>query len=202
VSSPLLVVVRHGRTEWNAAGRFQGRADPPLDEVGRRQAEDCGKDLASRFDQAGLPSPVIVSSDLRRAADTAAAVAGAFAVPFRTDEGLREVDVGAWEGLTRAQVRARFPDQYRLWSAGTDVRRGGGETLAEGGRRVADRIEAWWEPAGGAPLVVVGHGMATRSALAELRVRARVGFPGDPPHLANGAWLALVPPGGGAPPIS
>lgn len=200
--SPLLVVVRHGRTEWNAAGRFQGRADPPLDEVGRRQADDCGKELASRFDQAGLDGPVIFSSDLRRAADTAAAVAGAFALPFRTDPGLREVDVGLWEGLTAAEAQNRFPDEYRLWAAGADIRRGAGETLDEAGRRVAERIDASWDAAGSAPLIVVGHGMALQAALGYLRCRARVAFLGDPPHLGNGGWMPLVRPGGGPPPIS
>lgn len=200
--SPLLVVVRHGRTEWNAAGRFQGRADPPLDEVGRGQADGCGKELASRFDQAGLAPPVIVSSDSRRASETAAAVAGAFALPYRTDAQLREVDVGRWEGLTREEVRARFPDEYRRWSSGLDIRRGGGETLAEAGRRVADRIEAAWSGLESRPLVVVGHGMALQAALGRLRSRSRVSFHGEPPHLGNGAWLALPPPGGGPPPIA
>ena len=198
--APLLVLVRHGRTEWNAAGRFQGRADPPLDEVGRRQADECGKELAARFDQVGLEVPEILSSDLTRAAGTAAAVAGAFAAPFATDARLREVDVGAWEGLTREEAARSFPDEYRRWAAGEDVRRGGGETLAEAGRRVAARIDEAVAAATG-PLVVVGHGMSLQAALGVLRSAGGVAFTGDPPHLGNGNWLAVTRPGAGPPPI-
>ena len=143
-----------------------------------------------------------MSSDLRRAADTAAALARAFACPLRTDPGLREVDVGLWEGLTRAEAEARFPEEYRRWAGGADIRRGGGETLAEAGRRVADRVQdALAGPPGGVPLVVVGHGMALQAAMGELRDRACVVFAGEPPHLGNARWLALTGPGGGPPPI-
>ncbi len=201
-TTPLLVLVRHGRTGWNAGGRFQGRADPPLDEVGRDQAEMCGKELASLFASAGLDTPQIVSSDLRRAADTAAALARAFACPYGTDARLREVDVGGWEGLTRPEAAARFPDEYRRWSAGEDVRRGGGETLAEAGRRVADRVEEAMAAGAGGTVIVVGHGMALQAAAGELRSRNAVTFPGEPPHLGNGRWLAVTTPGAGPPPIA
>lgn len=196
----LLVVVRHGRTAWNAAGRFQGRADPDLDEMGRRQADECGKELAARFDQAGLEVPEVISSDLRRAAATAAAVAGAFGCPYSTDARLREVDVGAWEGLTPQEAERTFPAEYREWVTGADVRRGGGETLAEAGRRVADRVEAS-AAATAVPLVVVGHGMSLQAALGDLRARGCVSFAGDPPHLGNGRWMALARPGAGPPSI-
>lgn len=200
-TAPLLVVVRHGRTAWNATGRFQGRADPPLDQVGREQAEMCAKELASRFEGASLDTPRILSSDLKRAADTAGALARAFACPYGTDAGLREVDVGGWEGLTRPEAAARFPDEYRRWEAGADVRRGGGETLAEAGRRVADRLEAALADATTDALIVVGHGMSLQAALGELRARMCVTFPGDAPHLGNARWLAVAAPGAGPPPI-
>lgn len=198
--APILVLVRHGRTEWNASGRFQGRADPPLDEAGRRQAGACAKELAARFDQAGLGRPQVISSDLQRAATTAAGVAGAFAVAFNTDIRLREVDVGAWEGLTRHEAARQFPDQYRQWAAGVDVRRGGGETLAEAGRRVAACVEEAMAAAGD-PLVVVGHGMSLQAALGVLREAGCVTFTGEAPHLGNGRWLAVGRPGRGPTPL-
>ncbi len=197
----LLIVVRHGRTGWNASGRFQGRADPPLDEVGVGQAAECAKALAAAFLQAGLQDPRILSSDLRRAADTASAIADVFARDYRQDPMLREVDVGGWEGLTRAEAEDRFPDEYRRWAAGSDIRRGGGETLDEAGRRVADRVAPELGAAGNRPLVVVGHGMALQAGLRHLRSRGCVTFTGDPPHLGNGGWLAVCPPGEGPPPI-
>ena len=140
----MLVLVRHGRTAWNLEGRFQGRADIPLDEEGRTQAERVAAELAVLADRppAGRPGPVVLSSDLSRARATAVPVAAALGAPLIVDAALREVDVGAWEGLTRAEAEARYPEQYRLWAAGVDVRRGGGETLAEAGRRVAARIGA------------------------------------------------------------
>ena len=195
----MLILVRHGRTAWNLEGRFQGRADIPLDEEGRAQAERVAAELAAlaeRAEQAdqrptGRWDPVVLSSDLIRARATAVPVAAALGAPLVVDEALREVDVGAWEGLTRAEAEARYPEEYRLWVAGADVRRGGGETLAEAGRRVAARIEA--ALAGPArTVVVVGHGMSLQAATAVLRDGELVHFEGDPPHLGNARFLLLA----------
>ncbi len=199
----VLIVVRHGRTGWNAAGRFQGHADLPLDEIGRRQASDCAATLALALRRAGLGEPRLVSSDLQRAADTAGAIAGALGLGFRLDPTLREVDVGAWEGLTPAEAESRFPDEYRRWAAGLDVRRGGGETLEEAGRRVASCIGAELGSGGDGDevLIAVGHGMALQAGLGCLRDRGRITFEGEPPHLGNARWLALSPPGQSPPPL-
>ncbi len=122
---PRLVVWRHGRTEWNATGRFQGQLDPPLDAEGRAQAARTAPHLVS-----GGLSPettVVVSSDLTRAAETAAALTGLLGVPLRLDERLREHGLGSWEGLTRDEVAARHPEQYADWLAGRPVEGRGGE---------------------------------------------------------------------------
>jgi broad specificity phosphatase PhoE len=131
-----LVLWRHGRTEWNAAGRFQGQLDPPLDEEGRTQAA-----LAARHLLAGeLPreETVVVSSDLSRAAETAATLTALLGVPLRLDARLREHGMGSWEGLTRDEVTERFPDQFADWIAGRPVRGRGGEDPAD----VAERAVA------------------------------------------------------------
>ena len=119
-----LVVWRHGRTEWNAGGRFQGQLDPPLDAVGRAEAARTAPQLAATL---AAEETVIVSSDLVRARDTARALAPLLGVPVRVDERLREHGLGSWEGLTRVEVAERHPEQYADWLAGRPVRGRGGE---------------------------------------------------------------------------
>ena len=130
---PRLVLWRHGRTEWNATGRFQGQLDPPLDAHGRRQAA-----LAAPYVAAGLSSAdtVVVSSDLVRAADTARALTHLMDAPLRLDPRLREHGMGSWEGLTRAEVADRYPEQYADWMEGRPVRGRGGEEPAAVTERV------------------------------------------------------------------
>jgi glucosyl-3-phosphoglycerate phosphatase len=136
IAVPRLVLWRHGRTEWNAGGRFQGQLDPPLDEVGRNQAILAAPHLvATGLDPEGT---VVVSSDLSRAAETAATLTALLGVPLRLDERLREHGMGLWEGLTRDEVGARYPDQLADWMAGRPVRGRGGEDPAT----VADRAVA------------------------------------------------------------
>ncbi len=133
---PRLVLWRHGRTEWNATGRFQGQLDPSLDEEGRNQATLAAPHLLA----IGLPreETVVVSSDLSRAAETAATLTALLGVPLRLDARLREHGMGSWEGLTRDEVAQRFPDQFADWTAGRPIRGRGGEEPAE----VADRAVA------------------------------------------------------------
>jgi glucosyl-3-phosphoglycerate phosphatase len=187
-----VVLVRHGRTAWNAQGRFQGHADPPLDAAGRAQAEALAVALAP------LAPARIASSDLRRARQTAAPLARRCDLPVTVDRRLREVDVGRWAGLTPAEVEVLEPAEWAAWSAGVDVARGGGETAAEAGRRVAATLlELVGVGHGEGPLVVISHGLALRGALDELRSRDLVDLPDGPvAHLRNAQWLVVsVGPG-------
>ena len=176
---------RHGRTEWNSSGRFQGQADIALDEIGLAQAERSARMLAT------LQPAAIVSSDLRRASDTAEALARLTGVPVSLDAGLREFDVGAWQGLTGAEIAARFAVDYRAWRQGESVRRGGGELDVEVAERAAAAIERAVEkvPDGGT-LVVVSHGGAIRVAINRM-----IGIPpelwGAIGSLANCCWSVL-----------
>lgn len=102
----MLLLARHGETDWNREGRMQGHADPPLNARGREQA----RDLAARL--AGFRLDAIYSSDLRRALETAQIVAEALGLRVTPDPGLREIDVGSWEGLTRAEIEERFPGAH------------------------------------------------------------------------------------------
>jgi len=187
------VAVRHGRTAWNAEGRFQGHADPPLDAVGRATAHALVGELA------GPEVALVASSDLRRAVDTASPLAAACHLPLTVDARLREVDVGAWEGLRRPDIEARFPADWQAWSAGADIRRGGGETKAEAGRRAAAALldlTAMADP--GSTVVVVGHGMALQASLSLLAATGFAALHAPPAHLGNGEWLAVtVDPTGG-----
>jgi probable phosphoglycerate mutase len=185
----VLVVARHGRTEWNAAGRFQGWADVPLDAEGRAQSVRLAFDLKEKLSSPG--ELTVASSDLRRALETARALNRALGGRLAVEPDLREVDVGAWEGLTPAEARARFPAEWQQWVAGVDVRRGGGETLAEAGRRVGGCIEALLASAGRGPVVVVGHGMALQAGLNHLAIRGAVVLDGPARHLGNAECLVV-----------
>jgi broad specificity phosphatase PhoE len=107
-----LLLARHGQTDWNAERRWQGHTDRPLNERGRAQA----KALAERL--ADVELTAIYSSDLARARDTAAVVAERQGLEVRTLRDLREVDVGSWAGLTRAEAEARFPEAFARWQEG------------------------------------------------------------------------------------
>ena len=147
-----LVVWRHGRTEWNAAGRFQGQLDPPLDDEGRAQAARTAPHLAALL---RAEDTVLVSSDLQRAVDTAGALAPLLGVPLQVDPRLREHGLGSWEGLTRDEVAEQHPDQYQDWLAGRPVPGRGGEAQADVSARALSAV-AGLPPA--ATAVLVTHG--------------------------------------------
>jgi probable phosphoglycerate mutase len=99
---PRLLLVRHGESEWNAAGRWQGQADPPLTDTGRSQAMRAARAIGA--------VDAIVASDLQRARDTAEILAAAIGIgPVVIDPRLRERHAGEWSGLTRADIHAEWP---------------------------------------------------------------------------------------------
>jgi probable phosphoglycerate mutase len=155
-----VILLRHGRTEWNATGRFQGQLDAPLDVIGRAQAE------AAAVAVAPMEPDAVVSSDLSRAKDTAEAVAAECDLDVAIDSRLREIYLGSWEGLTRAEAKSQFAEEYARWQTGEDARRGGGETYAEVGARCVECIEEWMANLGPrASLLVVSHGSAVRATI-------------------------------------
>ena len=147
-----LLVWRHGRTEWNATGRFQGQLDPPLDDEGRAQAARTAPYLAATLRG---EATVLVSSDLQRALDTAGALAPLLDVPVQVDERLREHGLGSWEGLTRDEVADRHPEQYEDWVSGRPVPGRGGEAQAD---VVARALAAVADLPPAAVAVLVTHG--------------------------------------------
>lgn len=169
-SNPVLVLVRHGRTEWSATGRHTGLTDVPLDPDGEQAAAALGERLARYRFEAVRVSP------LQRARRTAELAGLGHLV---VDEDLAEWDYGAYEGLTTAQIRKARGDDWRVFDQG--VAPGGpGQTPGENIHAVADRARSVLnrvrEPLARGPVALVGHGHA-------LRVLAT-------------AWLGLPPESG------
>jgi broad specificity phosphatase PhoE len=175
-----LVLWRHGQTAWNVERRFQGKTDIPLDETGVDQARRAAALLAA------LRPTAILASPLQRAADTAQALADVTGLQVSHDKDLIERDGGEWEGLTNAEIRARYPEEYSRWEPP------GGETSAE----VAERVGAALNRAADALpptglLVVASHGAALRLGMSHLlglpeEVWERLG------GLSNCSWSVLA----------
>src|SRR5688572_30474192 len=100
-----ILLIRHGETEWNRNGRWQGHADIPLSQAGREQAQA----LAQRLVSEGAFFDHLYASDLCRAFETAQVVGRALNIPVHPFSPLREINVGSWSGLTRAEIIERFP---------------------------------------------------------------------------------------------
>lgn len=129
-----ILLARHGETDWNREKRWQGLTDLSLNARGREQARALAEKLAA------VPCSAIYASDLRRAHETALIVAernGLAVTPMRE---LREIDVGSWTGLSRDEVKERFPDAYEQMRARTGRGWEGGETYAEMVRRVVETL--------------------------------------------------------------
>jgi ribonuclease H / adenosylcobalamin/alpha-ribazole phosphatase len=145
-------LLRHGQTELSVQRRYSGRGNPPLTDLGRRQADLAAKYLA---DKGGIAT--VITSPLQRAYDTAAVAARALGVDVVVDDELIETDFGDWEGLTFAEAAARDPELHRRWLRDTSVEPPHGESFDSVDarvRRVRDRIVA---EHGGATVLVVSH---------------------------------------------
>jgi len=198
-----LVVVRHAQSTWNAEGRWQGWADPPLTALGRDQAVRAAAGLRAH------PPVRVIASDLRRAAETGGTIAAALGRPCALDADLREYDAGEWSGLRRSEISARWPDDLAAWDAGVLDRTPGGEdpralvarmrravcrAADEGAVHAVDAAAAAGGPAPGAAaaadagphtglwspigpwVLVVSHGRAINALVAALGGRpARIG---------------------------
>jgi broad specificity phosphatase PhoE len=175
-----VLLLRHGRTAWNAQRRFQGHLDPPLDEVGRAQAYEVATLIAA------LRPELLVSSDSARAWQTAEIVGEVAELSARGEPRLRERGLGHWEGLTREEVAVKYPDEYADWAAGRDVSRRGGETREE----VAERALAAFAELPDVPTAV----LVTHSATAMALTNGLLGIPQEMHPLgplANCHWTEL-----------
>lgn len=157
-----LIIWRHGNTEWNATDRVQGQLDTPLNDLGREQAAAAAPLLAA------LEPDAIVASDLRRARDTAAALAALTGLPIRTDPRLRERYYGLWQGLTLSTIAERYPTEYARWRAGDPSPGCEVESLDDVVKRVGEALLDAAEAAPGGTVVVATHGGAARQGIGYL----------------------------------
>ena len=148
-----IVAVRHGETVWNAEMRMQGQLDTRLSARGERQARRTAAALAGEGIEA------IVSSDLVRAAATAAAIADVVGLPVATDSGLRERSFGIFQGYTYAEIDARWPADAARWRHHDPAfAPEGGESLVEFSARAVAAVARMAERARGTTILVVSHG--------------------------------------------
>ena len=145
------VLLRHGQTPMSVQKRYAGRSDPPLTEAGVQQAAAAAKRLAS----AGFG--VIVTSPLLRTVQTAQAVAAVTGAAVVTDDGFRETDFGAWEGLTFAEVRERWPAEISAWMADPEVAPPGGESFTDVSARVTAALDRVLAARAGQTVLIVSH---------------------------------------------
>ena len=147
------ILIRHGETDWNRVLRFQGQADIPLNAAGLAQAERLAARVAAESVQR------VISSDLRRAVQTAEPAAARFGLPIATDAGLREQCYGVAEGLTSVEIRAQRPAEWTRWTSfQADQSFEGGETTRQFHTRslAALRTQAAAHP--DETLLIVTHG--------------------------------------------
>ena len=180
-----LVLWRHGQTVWNAERRFQGQTDIPLDETGQAQAERAARLLAA------LRPDLIVSSDLSRAASTAAALARLTGLEVVLDKDLRERHGGGWEGLNDAEIRARYPAEHASWSPPDgEPSPVVAERVAGALQRIADRLAEDERDGASGLAVVASHGAALRLGMSRF-----LGMPEDLfgvlGPLSNCSWSVL-----------
>jgi broad specificity phosphatase PhoE len=184
----LIVLVRHGETDYNREGRWQGSgSDVPLNDAGRVQARAVAESLADRFDRR---IAAVYTSDLERARETARIVAERLALEAVDDPALRELSHGRWEGRTHAEVVGRWPEEHAAYQADPfHVRRGGGDSYRDLEVRVWPELERLAERHRGERIVAVSHGGPIRLALS--RILDRPLTDRDTLGVVNGSWFEV-----------
>ncbi|HYO47584.1 MAG TPA: histidine phosphatase family protein [Gemmatimonadota bacterium] len=183
-----IVLVRHGQTEYNREGRWQGSGtDVPLNDGGRAEAERVAEVLAERF---GGRVTAVYTSDLERALETARIVAARFGLEVVDEPALRELSHGIWEGRTHAEVEARWPEELAAYQADPyHVQRGGGDSYEDLEARLWPALERLADRHRGERIVAVSHGGPIRLALCRI-----LNFPlndRDALGVVNGAWFEV-----------
>ena len=157
-----ILLLRHAETDWNRERRYQGWRDIPLSPTGREQAESAGRLLAAS------PLAAVWSSPLARARETAALIAAPHTLAVREADAFKEMGFGDWEGLTRDEVRERFPDAHRAWAETPhEAAWPGAETLGVVRARALAGLEALREAHQGQTVCLVSHGITSRILILE-----------------------------------
>ena len=153
-----LLLVRHGITDWNREGRFQGHLDPPLSETGQREARLIATRLAADAD---LRPERVVSSALARASETARIIADACGSPLATDTRLIELGQGDWEGRTHAELAVADSARYEAWRTG-DHEPPGAETVEQALVRISAALGDLLDGEAAEATCLVSHGGTLR----------------------------------------
>jgi len=147
-----IILARHGETDWNASEIFRGRADIPLNEAGRKQAEMLGGYLGQE------EVDFIYSSPLKRAVETAMAIASRRKLEVNAVENLTDFHFGDWQGLSRSEVAEQYPELYRDWlDTPEQVKIPGGESLEDVRQRAVSFVEDAIMRCGEGRIVFVSH---------------------------------------------
>lgn len=155
-----LYLTRHGQTDWNTAGRYQGQSDTPLNETGLHQAEQIAKRLSKETIHA------IYSSDLSRAANTAQSIADFHALEIKKDSRWRELSFGDWEGMTYQKMSASSPELFEAWMKDPlTISTPNGETLAQLAKRVKAAFNEIKREHKDQTVLVVAHSGSLQSLL-------------------------------------
>jgi probable phosphoglycerate mutase len=183
--SPIRIVLwRHGQTDWNVENRFQGHSDIPLNKVGQYQASEAAKVLAA------LRPDRIISSDLIRAQETAAALAALTDIKVEINPNLRETDGGLWEGKLASENRATHGELFANWYEGGDEPAGvTGERRSDVAKRAVAVIEKETTNFSGT-IVFVTHGGTVRSVLGSI-LKLPIAQWGVIGGLSNACWSIL-----------
>ena len=183
--SPIRVVLwRHGQTDWNVENRFQGHSDIPLNKVGQYQASEAAQVLAA------LRPDRIISSDLIRAQETAAALAALTDIKVEINPNLRETDGGLWEGKLASENRATHGELFANWYEGGDEPAGvTGERRSDVAKRAVAVIEKETTNFSGT-IVFVTHGGTVRSVLGSI-LKLPIAQWGVIGGLSNACWSIL-----------
>ena len=183
-----VLLLRHGQSEWNAAGRWQGWADIALTERGEEQAREAGARLAER----GLHRfQAVASSDLTRARRTAELLADALGlvdIGVDIEPDLREFDVGEWSGLTRAEIEERWPGQLDRWRNGQLTQIPGGEPREVFLSRISGAVARLARRHAGQEVLAVAHGGVIGA------LQRMIGVDEEGPRITNlaGRWFSLA----------
>jgi broad specificity phosphatase PhoE len=157
-----LILIRHGETDWNAEGRYQGQADPPLNELGWQQSEQLAEKLAD------LKLEVIYASPLKRAAQTARVIAERLGIPLHEDPRLMEIHQGEWQSRLRSEIEDLYPELFRRWEREPwEVTPPRGESLSIVQERVYNAVDEIVQRDPGERVGIVSH----RIPIALIKVR-------------------------------
>lgn len=158
-----IILVRHGETTWNVAGRYQGQEDTPLSPRGIEQGHALAQGLKD------IPIDLCISSPLKRSYDTCKYCADLHQLPVATDARLIEINHGAWEGQLAADIAARYPTEFNLWHTQPHlVQMPGGENLEDVRKRARAAFDDYANKYDSKTILVAAHDAVNKAIICDL----------------------------------